>query len=200
MRGRHEIATLWLAPKLIATETGQNARYSLIIANLRHGAVTEDDVCMPLHERDIYYFIDVTLTHLNKVSGNEIALRDPTIEFQSLVFSAYTGLLHLKGTAEGFVYLTASQQFLQHLINFNSSRGRATEEDCRAAISEVTATIAQAMHKRFGAALEISEPRIFSTVPDDPIEMPPAVFVQPLVWRKEHAYLVLGLASSETAA
>src|ERR1700729_3534790 len=111
---------------------------------------------MPLHERDIHFFIDVTLAHLNKISGNEITLRDPTIEFQSLVFSAYTGLLHLKGSAEGFVYLTASQQFLQHLHNFNTSRTKATEEDCRAAISDVTSTIAAAMHKRFGTTLQIS--------------------------------------------
>jgi hypothetical protein len=147
---------------------------------------------MPLHERDIYYFIDVTLAHLNKITGNEIVLRDPTIEFQSLVFSAYTGLLHLKGGAEGFVYFTASQQFLQHL-----SRGRITEEECRKEMDDITGTLAHAMQKRFGTTLQISEPRIFSTVPDDPIEMPPAVFVQPLVWRKEHAYFVLGLASSE---
>jgi hypothetical protein len=152
---------------------------------------------MPLHEQDIHYFIDVTLAHLNKITGNEITLRDPTIEFQSLVFSAYTGLLHLKGGAEGFVYLTASQQFLQHLSN-SHSRGRAIEENCRDAMADITSTIARGMHKRFGTTLHISEPRIFSTVPDDPIEMPPAVFVQPLIWRKEHAYLVLGLASSET--
>jgi hypothetical protein len=153
---------------------------------------------MPLHERDIYYFIDVTLAHLNKITGNEITLRDPTIEFQSLVFSAYTGLLHLKGSAEGFVYLTASQNFLLHLGNSHASRGPGMEEDCRDAISDITGTIAHAMRKRFGPTLHISDPRIFSTVPDDPIEMPPAVFVQPLVWRKEHAYFVLGLASSET--
>src|SRR5471030_1358799 len=153
---------------------------------------------MPLHERDIHYFIDVTLAHLNKITGNEIALRDPTIEFQSLVFSAYTGLLHLKGGAEGFVYLTASQPFLQYLYNSRQSRGRITEENCRDVITDITGTIAQALHKRFGPTLHISEPRIFSTVPDDPIEMPPAVFVQPLIWRKEHAYFVLGLASSET--
>jgi len=152
---------------------------------------------MPLHERDIHFFIDATLAHLNKITGNEIALRDPTIEFQSLVFSAYTGLLHLKGSAEGFVYFTASQQFLQHL--HNSSKGRITEEECRTVIGEITSTIAQAMNKKFGTTLTLSEPRIFSTVPDDPIEMPPAVFVQPLIWRKEHAYLVLGLASAETA-
>jgi hypothetical protein len=53
--------------------------------------------------------------------------------------------------------------------------------------------------KKFGNNLRLSEPRIFSTVPDDPIEMPPAVFVQPLIWRKEHAYIVLGLASAETS-
>ena len=153
---------------------------------------------MPLHEQDIHYFIDVTLAHLNKITGNEIVLRDPTIEFQSLVFSAYTGLLHLKGGAEGFVYLTASQQFLQYLYNSRQG-GRITEEHCRDVITDISATIARAMHKRFGTTLRISEPRIFSTVPDDPIEMPPAVFVQPLVWRKEHAYLVLGLASSESS-
>ncbi|HEV3271220.1 MAG TPA: hypothetical protein VGZ93_03475 [Candidatus Methylacidiphilales bacterium] len=148
---------------------------------------------MPLPEQDIHYFIDVTLAHLNKITGNEVVLRDPTIEFQSLVFSAYTGLLHLKGAAEGFAYLTASQQFLQHLHN----RGRITEEHCREVMADITGTIAHTLHKRFGSTLQISEPRIFSTVPDDPIEMPPAVFVQPVVWRKEHAYFVLGLASSE---
>jgi hypothetical protein len=153
---------------------------------------------MPLHERDIYYFVDVTLAYLNKITGNEIVLRDPTIEFQSLVFSAYTGLLHLKGGAEGFVYITASQQFLQNLCNSRQNRGRVTEENCREVITDLTGTIANGVHKRFGTTLHVSEPRIFSTVPDDPIEMPPAVFVQPLVWRKEHAYFVLGLASSET--
>jgi hypothetical protein len=154
---------------------------------------------MPLPEQDIHYFIDVTLGHLNKITGNEIITRDPTIEFQSLVFSAYTGLLHLKGSAEGFVYLTASQQFLQNLYNFRQSRGRASEEDCREVMTDITGVIAHGMLKRFGTTLQLSEPRIFSTVPDDPIEMPPAVFVQPLVWRKEHAYFVLGLASAETS-
>jgi len=152
---------------------------------------------MPLPEQDIHYFLDVTLTHLNKLTGNEIVLRSPTIEFQSLVFSAFTGLLHLKGGAEGFVYITASQQFLSHLHSAKVHNSRATEDDCREVIGEVTSHLAQQVQKRFGTKLNVSEPRIFSTVPDDPIEMPPAVFVQPLVWRKEHAYIVLGLASAE---
>ena len=142
---------------------------------------------MPLHERDIYYFIDVTLGYLNKVTGNEIVLRDATIEFQSLVFSGYTGLLHLKGQAEGFVYLTASQQMLQHLYAARHSRTRLLEENCREVMTEITHNLAQNLRKRFGSALQVSEPRVFSTVPDDPIEMPPAVFVQPILWRKEHA-------------
>ena len=155
---------------------------------------------MPLPEQDIHFFIDVTLTHLNKLTGNEIVLRAPTIEFQSLVFSAYTGLLHLKGGAEGFVYITASQQFLSHLYVTKGHNGRATEENCREIISDITSQVAQQVTKRFSTSLKISEPRIFSTVPDDPIEMPPAVFVQPIVWRKEHAYIVLGLASAELSS
>jgi hypothetical protein len=151
---------------------------------------------MPLHEQDIYHFVDVTIAHLNKLTGNEIAHRDPTIEFQSLVFSAYTGLLHLKGAAEGFVYVTASQQFLQFLHNARQGPSKATDDDCRDVITEVTSHLAREVHKHFGTRLQLSEPRIFTTVPDDPIEMPPAVFVQPLVWRKEHAYIVLGLASA----
>lgn len=151
---------------------------------------------MPLHEQDIYYFIDVTLAHLNKLTGNEIVQRDPTIEFQSLVFSAYTGLLHLKGSAEGFAYITASNQFLNYL-NQRQGHGKTGEESCREIIGEITGGMAREVTKRFGPNLQVSEPRIFSTVPDDPIEMPPAVFVQPLVWRKEHAYIVLGLASAE---
>jgi hypothetical protein len=153
---------------------------------------------MPLPERDIHYFIDVTLTYLNKITGNEIVTRDPTIEFQSLVFSAYTGLLHLKGGAEGFVYITASVPFLQQLYGSRYGRGRFAEESCRDLMSDVTNVIAHNVRKRFGPALHLSEPHIFSTVPDDPIEMPPAVFVQPLLWRKEQAYFVLGLTSSTT--
>jgi len=153
---------------------------------------------MPLHEQDIHYFIESTLAYLNKLTGNEIVLRDPTIEFQSLVFSAYTGLIHLKGGVEGFVYLTASQPFLQHQFAASHGRGRFTDENCRGVMTEITTAIAHNLQKRFGATLQIAEPRVFSTVPDDPIEMPPAVFVQPILWRKEHAYFVLGISSSET--
>jgi hypothetical protein len=153
---------------------------------------------MPLHERDIHYFIEVTVAYLNKVTGNEIVLRDPTIEFQSLVFSACTGLVHLKGNAEGFVYLTMSQQFLQHLHGARHHSERFSDESSRHAMTDIIGTIAHNLQKRFGPTLHLSDPRVFSTVPDDPIEMPPAVFVQPLVWRKEHAYFVLGMSSSET--
>jgi len=152
---------------------------------------------MPLHERDIYYFIDATVAYLNKLTGNEIVLRNPTIEFQSLVFSACTGLLHLKGDTEGFVYLTASSQFLVHLHATRHGRGHSAEEDGRNEMTNLAHTISHNLNKRFGAGLQVSEPRIFGTVPNDPIEMPPAVFVQPLIWRKEHAYLVLGLSSPE---
>ena len=65
-------------------------------------------------------------------------------------------------------------------------------------ISDITNVIAHNVRKHSAPTLQISEPHIFSTVPDDPIEMPPAVFVQPLLWRKEHAYFVLGLTSSPT--
>ncbi len=152
---------------------------------------------MPLPERDIYYFIEASLGYLNKVTENEISVREPTIEFQSLVFSAYTGLLHLKGSVEGFLYLTASQPFVQFLYSTRSSRGHPTDENCREAINDVTTEIAHNLRGRFGPSLHISEARVFTTVPDDPIEMPPAVFVQPLVWRNEYAYCVLGLTSPE---
>ncbi len=152
---------------------------------------------MPLPERDIYYFIEATLAQLNKMTGNEIAVREPTIEFQSLVFSAYTGLLHLKGGVEGFVYVTASQAFLHFLHSARAGRGKPSDETCRDTINDLTTTVANQIHNRFGPQLHVSEPRVFSTVPDDPIEMPPAVFVQPLVWRNEYAYCVLGLTSSE---
>ncbi len=137
---------------------------------------------MPLPERDIYYFIEATLAQLNKMTGNEIAAREPTIEFQSLVFSAYTGLLHLKGGVEGFIYVTASQPFLHYLYSSRPGRGKPSEETCRDVINDITTVIANQIHNRFGPTLNVSEPRIFSTVPDDPIEIPPAVLVQPLVW------------------
>jgi CheY-specific phosphatase CheX len=149
---------------------------------------------MPLPERDLSYFIDVTLAHLNKLAGNEIMSREPTIEFQSLVFSGCTGLIHLKGGVEGFIYLTASQNFIQHVSRFN--RGRFTEEQAREVMADIAGTVANNVHKRFGPVLHASAPHVFSTVPDDPIEMPPAVFVLPLTLHNEHAYFVLGISNS----
>src|SRR5580658_5084584 len=102
---------------------------------------------MPLPERDLTYFIDVTLSHLNKLTGNEIVSRDPSIEFQSLVFSACTGLIHLKGGVEGFAYVTASHHFLQHLSHFN--RGRFTDDNAREVMTDIASTIANNAHKRF---------------------------------------------------
>jgi CheY-specific phosphatase CheX len=152
---------------------------------------------MPLPERDLSYFIDVTLAHLNKLAGNELELRDPTLEFQALVFSSCTGLIHLKGGVEGFIYVTASHHFLQHLSHFN--RGRFSDDNAREVMTDLANTIAHNVHKRFGPALNVSEPRIFNTVPDDPIEMPPAVFVLPLNLHTEHAFFVLGIAHSPLA-
>jgi hypothetical protein len=149
---------------------------------------------MPLPERDLSCFIEVTLSHLNKISANEIMPRDPSIEFQSLVFSACTGLIHLKGGIEGFTYLTASQPFLQHLSHFN--RGRFTEDNAREIMTDVANTIVNNLHKRFGPLINFSEPHIFSTVPDDPMEIPPAVFVLPLDLHNEHAFFVLGISHS----
>ncbi len=153
---------------------------------------------MPLPERDIHHFVDVTLTCLNQLTANEIALRDPTIEFQSLVFSAYTGLTRISGAAEGFAYLTASQQFLYQLYTARHNRGRFSDETCSDVMNDIICVITKSVQQRIGTTITLSKPRVFSTVPDDPIEMPPAVFVQPLFWRKEYAYLVLGLSSPET--
>ena len=114
---------------------------------------------MPLHERDIHYFIEVTVAYLNKITGDEIVLRDPTIEFQSLVFSACTGLILLKGNAEGFAYLTSSQQFLQHLHDARHQHGRFSDESSRELMDEITKQIAHDVQKRFGTDLHLSEPR-----------------------------------------
>ena len=150
---------------------------------------------MPLPEKDISIFLEVTLACLYKTTGNELTLKDPTIEFESLVFSAYTGLIQLKGRAEGFVYFTASQHFLTYL---GQAKGRHSGESSRDVIEDLVGTISFAAQKSLGTGLTLSQPRVFSTVPDDPIDMPPAVFVQPMLWRKEYAYLVLGLSSPET--
>ena len=151
---------------------------------------------MPLHERDIHYFLDVTMVCLNRITGNEVVLHDPTIEFQALVFSAYTGLIHLSNGVEGFVYITASQPFLRQLYTARHSHGRFTEENCLDVMNDIVCDIAHNVRRRFGPDLHVSEPHIFSTVPDDPIEMPPAVFVQPFSWRSELGYFVLGIVSS----
>ena len=152
---------------------------------------------MPLPERDLQTFIDVTLASMNQLAGGNVVLRDPSIEFQSLLFSACTGLMHLKGGMDGFVYLTASQAFLQNLDNVRRHQIHFSEENGREVMTGLVTTLVDQLRDRLGPSFQNSEPGIFSTVPDDPIEMPPAVFVQPYLWQNELAYLILGLAPTE---
>ena len=57
---------------------------------------------MPLHEKDIYYFVDVTLAHLNKITGNEITLRDPTDESENAPGAHGSALDRVGAFQEGF--------------------------------------------------------------------------------------------------
>ncbi len=70
----------------------------------------------------------------------------------------------------------------------------AEEETLLDMVGELTNTIAGNVRKNFGGDFLISVPMLVKGKPDDILmRLKPPVFVIPLNWRKEKAYLVVGL-------
>lgn len=144
-------------------------------------------------ENELRFFIDVVTTYFEQVTGEPAVMGIPYVKKAEPVVLDYTGLIGISGPRKGGIYFTAGAKLLTDLTQVILG-SEADDETLLDMVGELTNTIAGNVRKSFGADFLISVPMLIKGRPDDIlVRLKPPVFVIPLNWRREKAYLVVGL-------
>ena len=144
-------------------------------------------------EAEIKFFIEVVTTYFGQVTGEDAVMGIPYVKNAEPVVLDYTGLIGISGPRKGGIYFTAGRVLLNELTKLILGTEEA-EDILLDMVGELTNTIAGNVRRSFGADFLISVPMLIKGRPDDILmRLKPPVFVIPLNWHKEKAFLVVGL-------
>ncbi len=145
-------------------------------------------------EGELKFFIEVVTTYFAQVTGEPATMGIPYVKKSEPVVLDYTGLIGISGPRKGGIYFTAGPALLAELTQVILGLDEADEETLLDMAGELTNTIAGNVRKSFGADFLISVPMLIKGKPEDILmRLKPPVFVIPLNWRREKAFLVVGL-------
>lgn len=145
-------------------------------------------------ESELKFFIDVVIHYFSQVTDEGATMGLPYIKKDEAVVMDYTGLIGISGPRRGAIYVTAGRGLLEKLTHVILEMFDADEEILLDMAGELTNTIAGNVRKSFGSDFMISVPMLIKGKPEDILlKLKPPVFVVPINWKKEKAYLVVGL-------
>jgi chemotaxis protein CheX len=145
-------------------------------------------------ESELKFFIDVVTSYFGQVTGENAAMGIPYVKKAEPAVLEYTGLIGISGPRKGGIYFTAGAKLLLELTKVILAVEDADEETLLDMVGELTNTIAGNVRKSFGSDFLISVPMLIKGKPDDILmRLKPPVFVIPLNWRREKAYLAVGM-------
>jgi hypothetical protein len=143
---------------------------------------------------EITFCLQAAEEFFQQALGEPVSLQPGSIELHSLIFSEVTGLTRIKGFAEGFIYVTGSEEFFLTLWKLKNPKleagpGPVVDDFVEHSIRGIGLRMAQLMPNR----VSLLPTRVFRKVPDDPIELPPATYFALLDWKEHLVYFGLGL-------
>lgn len=145
-------------------------------------------------ETELKFFIEVVTTYFGQITGEPAVMGIPYVKKSEPVVLEYTGLIGISGPRKGGIYFTAGPRLLSDLTKVILEVEDADEETLLDMVGELTNTIAGNVRRSFGGDFLISVPMLIKGKPEDILmRLKPPVFVIPLNWRREKAYLVVGL-------
>ena len=145
-------------------------------------------------ENELKFFIDVVTTYFAQVTGEPAAMGIPYVKRAEPVVLDYTGVIGISGPRKGGIYFTAGPKLLAELTRVILGVDDAEEETLLDMVGELTNTIAGNARKSFGPDFLISVPMLVRGRPLDILmRLTPPVFIIPLNWHREKAFLVVGL-------
>lgn len=147
-----------------------------------------------MNQTELKFFIDVVTSYFGQVTGEAAAMGIPYVKTSEPVVLDYTGLIGISGPRKGGIYFTSGPRLLGELTKVILEVEDPDDETLLDMVGELTNTIAGNVRKSFGADFLISVPILLRGKPDDILmRLKPPVFVIPLNWRREKAFLVVGL-------
>jgi chemotaxis protein CheX len=147
-----------------------------------------------MKETELKFFIDVVTTYFSQVTGEAASMGIPYVKQSEPVVLDYTGVIGISGPRKGGIYFTTGPKLLTELTRVILEVDVADEETLLDMVGELTNTIAGNARKSFGADFLISVPVLVRGRPQDILmRLTPPVFVIPLNWHREKAFLVVGL-------
>jgi chemotaxis protein CheX len=145
-------------------------------------------------EGELKFFIEVVSDYFVQVSGEPAAMGIPYVKKSEPVVLGYTGLIGISGPRKGALYFTAPLALLENLTEVILGTDAADDETLLDMAGELTNTVAGNVRRNFGTDFLISVPLVIRGKPDDIlVRLKPPVYVIPLNWRRERAFLVVGL-------
>lgn len=145
-------------------------------------------------ETELKFFIEVVTSYFGQVTGEAATMGIPFVKKSEPVVLDYTGLIGISGPRKCGIYFTAGAGLLRNLTKVILEADEPDEETLLDMVGELTNTIAGNVRKSFGGDFLISVPMLIKGKPEDILmRLKPPVFVIPLTWQREKAYLVVGL-------
>lgn len=145
-------------------------------------------------ENELKFFIEVVTSYFAQVTGESAAMGIPYVKRVEPVVLDYTGVIGISGPRKGGIYFTAGPKFLSELTKVILDTDEADEDTLLDMVGELTNTVAGNARKSFGTDFLISVPVVVKGRPQDILmRLTPPVFVIPLNWHREKAFLVVGL-------
>jgi len=145
-------------------------------------------------EKDLSYFVNTVIQYFKQVDGEEAVMGLPFIKREDPVVLEYTGIIGISGPRRGGIYFTAGKELLVKLTQAILGESESDVETLQDMVGELTNTVAGNVRKYFGSDFMISVPMLIRGQPEDILlKLKPPVFVVPLTWKQQKAYLVVGL-------
>ncbi|NNM53857.1 MAG: chemotaxis protein CheX [Spirochaetales bacterium] len=145
-------------------------------------------------EGELKFFIDVVTEYFEQITGESAGMGIPYIKSEEPAVLSFTGLIGISGPRKGAIYFTAEKALLSSLTREILDLVDPDDDSLLDMVGELTNTIAGNVRKSFGADFLISVPMLIKGKPTDILmRLKPPVFIVPILWRKEKAFLAVGL-------
>lgn len=145
-------------------------------------------------ESELKFFIEVVTDYFEQVTGESAVMGIPYIKSDEPAVLSYTGLIGISGPRKGAIYFTTEQGLLKRLTQEILDLADPDEDSLLDMVGELTNTIAGNVRKSFGSSFLISVPMLIKGKPTDILmRLKPPVFIVPILWRKDKAFLAVGL-------
>lgn len=145
-------------------------------------------------EKDLSYFVNTVIQYFAQIDGEEPVMGLPYIKKNEAVVLDYTGMIGISGPRRGGIYFTAGASFLQGLTKAILGEEAGDPETLLDMVGELSNTVSGNVRRYFGPDFLISVPMLIRGKPEDILlRLKPPVFVIPLTWKGQKAFLVVGL-------